>query len=427
MNTEDEKELENKKILNNNDEEYDYDEDEDEDEEYEDEEENNEELKNDNKLKNNKKIFDLKNKNHRIGALVALGVFAAGGFYYVKNKNNNINYEPEETSNIVNDSNNTNKPLIQKDNKDIKDIKDNKDINENTLKGDNNIELLDTDNINDSLNKANIDTKDLPKLKKPSDNIQSNSEERIKTLEEKLNSIEENSSKVEELSKRVSELEKKVELIEKTDSLIQDIVNERKEMEKNKEEQLIKDKIAKEGNVNIDVPDFSTGKSRLIGFKILPISNDPSIILLSDVNNNIVAVSKDTGFNYKGKVLKIEEVSEDGKIINFGNNLFVDTTLGFGGTKNQNVKINDNKVEIKNTIKKEKQKPNFQELNNIRGVAITKDYNDGKYTVTVEDKNNNSEMTSLREGEYFKNYGKIKKIDDSGNIYFSKGKINFSK
>lgn len=425
MNIEDEKELENKKILNNEDDEYD---DDDDDEYDEDEEENNEEVKNNNKLKDNKKLFDFKNKNHRIGALVALGVFAAGGFYYVKNKNNHVNYEPEETSNVVNNSNsNVNKPLIQKDNKDINEINENKTLNENSSKSNNNVELLDTDNINESLNKVNIDTKDLPKLKKPSDNIQNNYEERIKTLEDKLTSIEENSNKVEKLSKRVSELEKKVELIEKTDSLIQDIVNERKEMDKNKEEQAIKEKIEKEGNVNIDVPNFSTGKSRLIGFKILPISNDSNIILLSDINNNIIAVSKDTGFNYKGKVLKIEEVSSDGKIINFEGNLFIDTTLGFGGTKNKNIKINDNKVEIKNTIKKEKQKPNFQELNNIRGVAITKDSNDGEYTVTVEDKNNNSEMTSLKEGEYFKNYGKVKKIDDSGNVFFSKGKINFSK
>lgn len=424
MNSEDEKELEDKKILNDDD--YKDYEEEDDEEDDEEEEDDDEDDVSEEKSKDSKKMFDFKNKNHRIGAIVALGVFVGGGFYYVKNKNSHVDYEQDNTSQVINHSND-NQPIVKKENNEI--LKNNDKISQDKDNSkNNNVELLDTDNINDSLNKVNIDSKDLPKLKKPSDDISNSiNEERIKNIEDKLSSIEVNSSKIEELSNRVSELEKKVELIEKTDSLIQDIVNERQAMEKNKEEQAIKDKIEKEGNVNINVPEFSEGKSRLIGFKILPISNDPNIILVSDANNNIVGVSKDIGFNYKGKILKIENISDDGKIVNFENNVFVDTTLGFGGLKNQNVKVNENKTEIKNIIKKENIKSNFQDLNNIRGVAITKDSNNEKYTVTVEDKNNNSEMTSLKEGDYFKNFGKVKKIDDSGNVYFSKGKINFSR
>ena len=421
----DDKELEDKKILNTNDDD-DYDDYDDEDED--DDESEDHEGVDQNVNKDKKKLFDFKNTNHRLGAILALGVTAIGGLYYVKHKNTQIDYEPEETQ-VVSKKNEV---KANENNLETASVKNNKDAsndsvlsnNNENIKNDSSVDIIDTDNLSDSINTANINTKDLPKLKKPSSiTATGDTEERIKILEEKLSSIEDNSQKIKDLTSRVEELEKKVEMIEKTDSLIQDIINERQEMEKNKEEQAMKDKIAKEGNVNIDVPDFSKGKSRLIGYKILPISNDPNIILISDTNSNIVAVSKDAGFNFKGKVLKVEDISEDGKIINFENNVFIDTTLGFGGK--QNLKDNTPKSDEKVIVKKERPKANIQDLNNIRGVALTKD--NGKYNVTIEDKNNNSEMTSLKEGDSFKNFGKVKKIDEYGNIYFSKGKINFSR
>ena len=421
----DDKELEDKKILNTNDDD-DYDDYDDEDED--DDESEDHEGVDQNVNKDKKKLFDFKNTNHRLGAILALGVTAIGGLYYVKHKNTQIDYEPEETQ-VVSKKNEV---KANENNLETASVKNNKDAsndsvlsnNNENIKNDSSVDIIDTDNLSDSINTANINTKDLPKLKKPSSiTATGDTEERIKILEEKLSSIEDNSQKIKDLTSRVEELEKKVEMIEKTDSLIQDIINERQEMEKNKEEQAMKDKIAKEGNVNIDVPDFSKGKSRLIGYKILPISNDPNIILISDTNSNIVAVSKDAGFNFKGKVLKVEDISEDGKIINFENNVFVDTTLGFGGK--QTIKNNTPKSDEKIIVKKDKPKANIQDLNNIRGVALTKD--NGKYNVTIEDKNNNSEMTSLKEGDSFKNFGKVKKIDEYGNIYFAKGKINFSR
>lgn len=423
----DDKELEDKKILNTNDDDYDEYDDEDEDEREDESHENSDQNIN----KDKKKIFDFKNTNHRLGAILVFGVAAIGGLYYVKNKNTQMDYEPEETQvvnkhNEVKTSENNLESNIVKNNKESNDNSNltSKVNNDEKLKNDSNIDIIDTDNISDSINNANVNTKDLPQLKKPSlINSTNDTEERIKNLEDKLSSIEDNSQKVKDLTSRVEELEKKVEMIEKTDSLIQDIINERQEMEKNKEEKAMQDKIAKEGNVNIDIPDFSKGKSRLIGYKILPISNDPSIILVSDTKSNIVAVSKDTGFNFKGKVLKVEDISEDGKIINFENNVFIDTTLGFGGK--QNLRDNTPKSDERIIVKKERPKANIQDLNNIRGVALTKD--NGKYNVTVEDKNNNSEMTSLKEGDSFKNFGKVKKIDEYGNIYFAKGKINFSR
>jgi hypothetical protein len=184
-----------------------------------------------------------------------------------------------------------------------------------------------------------------------------------------------------------------------------------------KQEEDQKAKLAKEASDKL-VADATQGKQRLPGFKVINVSKDGTISIITSPSGRTFALFKGETFRAaNGVSLKVKEILADGKFVVAGDSWFIDETLvdvpkGVVKTKASPEKSSAPEASEKPVVKKQKE-------SSLGGWSLTATFEGGGYLVVSP----SGEYKTVTKGTSDSVLGEIVGVDDQGNLKTTKGVI----